>query len=150
MGCEPVGLGDRVQGGEAVNCPKCGAPQLKRFHNAFECGSANAGWHYQSNECQRREAFLRLEAERDALQARVKRLEEAGEACHAALGFADDDIREHLQVANYNLNGLLNTGDKIAKPDQPKLIHQSGIDESLKVREIIRSTRLAWRRCATW
>lgn len=75
-----------------MNCPKCGAPQLKRFHNAFECGSANAGWHYQSNECQRREAFLRLEAERDALQARVKRLEEAGDVLdnHIACGCGVD------------------------------------------------------------
>jgi cell division septum initiation protein DivIVA len=78
-------------------------------------------------------------------QERIKRLEEAGDELTESSHSADDDIREHLQVANYNLHGLLNTGERITPPNQPKTVHQAGIDASVRVREKLRAARLAWK-----
>lgn len=46
-----------------------------------------------------------------------------------ALALAMDDIREHVQVADYNLNGM-SLGEFVGKPDPPQLVHQQGIDTS--------------------
>lgn len=78
-------------------------------------------------------------------QERIKRLEEAGDELTESSHSADDDIREHLQVANYNLHGLLNTGERITPPNPPKTVHQAGIDASVRVRERLRAARLAWK-----
>lgn len=78
------------------------------------------------------------------LNDRIKRLEEAGEFLDDVADAADDDIREHLQVANYNLHGLLNTGEKIDPPNPPQTIHQAGIDASVAVRNDIRKARENW------
>lgn len=51
---------------------------------------------------------------------------------------ADDDIREHLQVARYNLTGMMHTGDQCPIPNPPVLIHAAGISASDAVRERIR------------
>jgi DNA repair exonuclease SbcCD ATPase subunit len=56
-------------------------------------------------------------------EKRIKRLEEAGDELTESSHSADDDIREHLQVANYNLHGLLNTGERITPPNPPKTVH---------------------------
>ena len=69
---------------------------------------------------------------------RIKRLEQAGDVLKSAADAADDDIGEHLQVANYNLHGLLNTGERIEPPNPPERIHQAGIDVSVAVRKNIR------------
>lgn len=86
-----------------------------------------------------------VETVRD-LRARVKRLEEAGQLLDDVADAADDDIREHLQVANYNLHGFLNTGERIQPPNPPQTIHQAGIDASVAVREDIRKARNEWRK----
>jgi hypothetical protein len=78
------------------------------------------------------------------LKERIKRLEEAGNTCQITLLQADDDIREHLQVANYNLHGLLNTGERIAPPNPPQTIHQAGIDASAVVRAAIKFAVRIW------
>ena len=52
---------------------------------------------------------------------------------------AMDDIREHLQVAKYNLRGEA-LGEIVGKPDMPKLIHEAGITAS---EEVIEKLRLA-------
>jgi hypothetical protein len=78
-------------------------------------------------------------------EKRIKRLEEAGDELTESSHSADDDIREHLQVANYNLHGLLNTGERITPPNPPKTVHQAGIDASVRVRERLRAARLAWK-----
>lgn len=51
------------------------------------------------------------------------------------LSAADDDIREHLQVARYNLTGKMHTGDQCPIPTPPLLIHAEGIAKSDRVRE---------------
>jgi hypothetical protein len=78
------------------------------------------------------------------LEERVKRLEEAGDILGDAADAADIDIGQHLQVANYNLHGLLNTGDRVNPPNPPHTIHQDGIDESVVVRQKVRQARQAW------
>jgi hypothetical protein len=93
-----------------------------------------------------KEEAYKLERELNAAQQRIKRLEEAGETLNDVSVAADDDIREHLQVANYNLHGLLNTGERITPPNPPKTIHQAGIDASVRVRERLRTARVAWRK----
>lgn len=93
------------------------------------------------------EAAERMQAlvELTAKQAtRIKQLEKAGEACDCALGIAYNDIRQHLQVANYNLHGLMNTGEKIEPPNPPQTIHQAGIDASMHVCAIIEECRRHW------
>lgn len=57
-------------------------------------------------------------------------LEEARDAMAAAM----DDIRGHVQVADYNLNGI-QLGEFVGKPTTPNLVHQKGIDESRQVLE---------------
>ena len=81
----------------------------------------------------------------DEQNERIKRLEAAGDELTESSHSADDDIREHLQVANYNLHGLLNTGERITPPNPPKTVHQAGIDASVRVREKLRAARLAWK-----
>ncbi len=66
---------------------------------------------------------------RDAAD-RIERLEKA-------LCAADDDIREHLQVARYNLTGMMHTGDQCPVPKTPTLIHAEGIAASDRVRKQI-------------
>jgi hypothetical protein len=83
--------------------------------------------------------------ELNRLNERIKRLEEAGEFLDDVADAADDDIREHLQVANYNLHGLLNTGERIQPLNPPQTIHQAGIDASVAVREDIRKARKCWK-----
>lgn len=68
-------------------------------------------------------------AQRDAV-----RDEETLEVLRAA----DDDIREHLQVARYNLTGMTHLGDQMPIPNPPRLIHQAGIDASDAVRRRIK------------
>lgn len=63
------------------------------------------------------------------------------ETALAALRAADDDIRELLQVAKYNLHGMFEGGP----PAHPVLVHQCGIARSEQVREQIRATILAVR-----
>lgn len=64
----------------------------------------------------------------------------AVESACAALRAADDDIRELLQVARYNLTGMMHTGDQCPIPNPPRLIHAEGIAKSERVREQIRAT----------
>lgn len=105
----------------------------------FECGTTMG---FKSSTCCGREPMaVKL---REA-QERIKRLEEAGDELTESSHSADDDIREHLQVANYNLHGLLNTGERITPPNPPKTVHQAGIDASVRVRERLRAARLAWK-----
>lgn len=77
--------------------------------------------------------------------AKLRALELAGQVLSAAADAADADIGQHLQVANYNLHGLLNTGDRIDPPNPPQTIHQAGIDASVAVRHQVRLARQAWR-----
>ncbi len=48
------------------------------------------------------------------------------------LGNAMDDIRQHLQVAKYNLRGEC-CGDKMEIPQKPLLVHERGIAQSERV-----------------
>ena len=65
-----------------MNCPKCGAALLPGFAGTFECNSASwPGGFIASEGCLRRQIAQRT-AERDALAARVKELEEVGDAMH--------------------------------------------------------------------
>lgn len=50
---------------------------------------------------------------------------------------AMDDIREHLQVAKYNLRGEC-CGEIMTKPTTPQLIHEAGISASESVIERLR------------
>jgi 6-phosphogluconolactonase (cycloisomerase 2 family) len=98
-------------------------------------------WAVQRNKRELRAIALEV----NKLEDRIKRLEEAGDELTESSHSADDDIREHLQVANYNLHGLLNTGERITPPNPPKTVHQAGIDASVRVREKLRAARLAWK-----
>jgi hypothetical protein len=84
--------------------------------------------------------------ELEEARAEIQRLKDAGETLNEVAAAADDDIREHLQVANYNLHGLMNTGERVTPPNPPQTVHQAGIDASVRVRERIRAARLAWRK----
>ena len=55
------------------------------------------------------------------------------------LNRADDDIRELLQVAKYNLYGQMNTGEYVDPPNPPVLVHEKGIQTSEGVRRAIRA-----------
>jgi uncharacterized protein YegJ (DUF2314 family) len=85
-----------------------------------------------------------LERELAAANERIAALEKAGDSMQIAANRADDDIREHLQVANYNLHGLLNTGERIEKPSPPQTIHQAGIDASVRVRKMLQESVREW------
>lgn len=61
-------------------------------------------------------------------------LRRALEVCRDALSHADDDIREHLQVARFNLTGKTHTGEQLEIPNPPLLIHAHGIAQSMIVR----------------
>lgn len=87
-----------------------------------------------------------LDEEIMRLRERVKRLEEAGDVVASVADAADNDIGQHLQVARYNLHGLINTGEKIDPPNPPHTIHQAGIDASVVVRQAIRNARIEWKR----
>lgn len=86
-----------------------------------------------------------IQREVPKLLGRIKRLEEAGDILSLVAEAADSDIRQHLQVANYNLHGLMNTGEKIEPPNPPLTIHQGGIDQSTKVCEHIQIARCGWK-----
>lgn len=88
----------------------------------------------------------KMEHELNEAKARIARLEEAGDKLASTAWDADDDIREHLQVANYNLHGLLNTGERIDPPNPPQTIHQAGIDASVKVRHRLQEHVREWRK----
>lgn len=62
--------------------------------------------------------------------------------CVAALRAADDDIRELLQVAKYNLYGETPAGDILGPPAEPMLVHEHGIRASMLTREVIRQAIL--------
>jgi hypothetical protein len=81
-------------------------------------------------ECERQEK-REIQGLRDAAN-RMERLEKA-------LVAADHDIREHLQVARYNLTGMMHTGDQCPIPNPPLLIHAEGIAKSDGVRAQIRA-----------
>lgn len=82
-----------------MNCPKCGSNQVNsEYKGAFACGTLTDrnGWYHQTNFC-KEFAELRkpldaqiqqLETERDALQARVNRLEKAGDAMADVLAWS--------------------------------------------------------------
>lgn len=91
-------------------------------------------------------AVDRLAKELNEMKARMARLEAAGDKLASTALDADDDIREHLQVANYNLHGLLNTGERIDPPNPPQTIHQAGIDASVKVRHRLQEHVREWRK----
>lgn len=73
-----------------MNCPKCGSNLVNsEYKGAFSCGTLTDrnGWYHQTNFC-KEFAELRkpldaqiqqLKSQRDALKARVARLEEAGD-----------------------------------------------------------------------
>lgn len=123
-----------------MKCPFCGSSE-SWYKGVFECCSVHQNGvckeHMRAQPC--------LRAERDKLKATVARLEAAGDALDEAADAAADDIREHLQVANYNLHGLINTGERIEPPNPPRIIHQGGIDVSVAVRENIRKARRGWK-----
>lgn len=79
-----------------------------------------------------REEKREIQGLRDAAD-RMERLEKV-------LVAADRDIREHLQVARYNLTGMMHTGDQCPIPNPPTLIHAEGIAASERVRDQIRAT----------
>lgn len=61
-----------------MNCPKCGSPLKFDGSGVFTCGSYAPGvGKYQSIECGLRERLAAITKERDTLQARVKRLDDA-------------------------------------------------------------------------
>jgi hypothetical protein len=132
-------------------CPFCNAavdPEWQYGNVAwFKCGTMvrrdQINRADQTRTCVEDEVGM-LTDQRDQLLQKVQRLEKAGDFGYCALGFADDDIREHLQVANYNLHGLLNTGEKIQRPNPPQTIHQEGIDASCRVRSLIAESRRMW------
>jgi len=69
-----------------MNCQKCGSPLKFDGSGEFTCGSWSPGvGKYQSIECGLRERLATITNERDTLQARVKRLEEAGDGLKAWL-----------------------------------------------------------------
>lgn len=107
--------------------------------DAAYSASTGAGIYELFNEAQE------LERELASAKERIRRLEEAGDALASVANTAEDDIRQHLQVANYNLNGLLNTGDRIDPPNPPHTIHQAGIDASVVVCKAIRNARSEWK-----
>ena len=53
---------------------------------------------------------------------------------------ADDDIRELLQIAKYNLWGQIPTGDILEPPIPPLLVHTKGIEQSEALRKLINET----------
>lgn len=77
------------------------------------------------------------------LRERIVDLTSALTATRAVLRAADDDIREHLQVARYNLTGMMHTGDQCPIPNPPLLIHADGIAKSERVRAQIRDVLTA-------
>lgn len=68
-----------------------------------------------------------------ALREENERLNRGLHIALDALSKARRDIREHLQVAKWNLNGEVIPGETIDPPTTPNLIHQSGIDASERV-----------------
>lgn len=83
-----------------------------------------------------------LEQDEQAASKRIAELESAlaherrkCEALADATRAAMNDIREHLQVAKYNLRGEINTGEVIERPNPPMLIHEAGISCSERVME---------------
>lgn len=126
-----------------TKCPKCGSPALSSdYQRAFECGTVGdrRGTLHHTTTCRYFSEF------RKPLDAYIKRLEEAGDKMASVADAADDDIGQHLQVANYNLHGLINTGEKIDPPNPPHTIHHAGIDASVVVRQAIRNARIEWKR----
>ena len=63
------------------------------------------------------------------------------EELRQALWIAGDDIRQHLQVARYNLTGEC-AGQIMDKPDPPQLIHAAGIAESERVLGLLQKQSL--------
>lgn len=130
-----------------MNCPRCDAPPVVEYMehhglSAFTCGTIQRGATlHVAIVCSERAPLAR---QLKAAQERIAQLESVGDVLNIAIGAADDDIREHLQVANYNLHGLMNTGERVTPPNPPQTVHQAGIDASVRVRESIRLARLAW------
>lgn len=116
-------------------CPGCGAG-LAIPPEWFLCSTRTSTPTNSSYNC--------LTRQRDALAAHVKRLEDAGDRVSSAADAAWNDIREHLQVANYNLHGKLNTGDYIEPPRPPVTIHQAGIDASQAVNKRLLDALAGW------
>lgn len=81
----------------------------------------------------------RLNATLGAFAEGARREAIRNEETISVLWAADDDIREHLQVARYNLTGMMHTGDQMPIPNPPQLIHQAGIDASDTVRAKIQA-----------
>lgn len=84
-------------------CPNCGEDEIEGT-NGFFCGSleGTSGRVYHTASCMRLknrprrsfEVIKQLESERDALQARVKRLEEAGDA----MAFGEGEFVQYARV----------------------------------------------------
>lgn len=68
-----------------------------------------------------------------ALREENERLKRVLDIALDALSKARRDIKEHLQVAKWNLNGEVIPGETIDPPITPSLIHQSGIQASERV-----------------
>lgn len=128
----------------SAKCPFCGA--VSRFLRGpvehWDCGSSIR----RDKPVSISQTLRCLVVERDLLKARMARLEAAGDKLASTAWDADDDIREHLQVANYNLHGLLNTGERIDPPNPPQTIHQAGIDASVNVRHRLQEHAREWRK----
>lgn len=61
-----------------MNCQFCNSPLAKDFTNLFTCGTSHPHRsRYRSTACELGEKIFKLTSERDALKARVIRLEEA-------------------------------------------------------------------------
>ena len=89
--------------------------------------------------------YQRLLKDHRRLKEEFNKLKSVAELMYGALDKADDDIREHLQVAKYNLYGQINSGEFIGKPNPPITIHEHGIKTSLEVINSIRFARKAYR-----
>jgi hypothetical protein len=89
--------------------------------------------------------YLKCVRECRLLHDDIRKLKSIMAEMYRVLDLADDDIREHLQVANYNLYGKINTGEFIKPPNPPEIIHERGINASLEVRNSIRLVRKLYR-----
>lgn len=95
------------------------------------------------------EPYLKCVRECHLLHAEIHKLKSIMLEMSQTLSLADDDIREHLQVANYNLYGKINSGEFITPPNPPVVIHENGIKTSLEVRNRIRIVQKLYRSTLT-
>jgi hypothetical protein len=79
-----------------VNCQFCNSPLAKDFTNLFTCGTSHPHRsRYRSTACELGEKIFKLTSERDALKARVIRLDKLGQRLNVLLccetGYVDTE-----------------------------------------------------------